>query len=108
MLKFHNFYVLTFEELVRCEENKIWYQIFTNVKNRYQTLTLVTNRYQILTSVKNWYQIIIIYVNNWYPIITHIKNWYLNVTHVSDKTVKNWNRMQNAADFEGTFINVTN
>ena len=98
MIKNHNFYVLTFEELVRCEENKIWYQIFTNV----------TNRYQILTSVKIWYQIIIIYVNNWYPIITHIKNWYLNVTHVSDKTVKNWNRMQNAADLEGTFINVTN
>ena len=31
--------------------------------------------------------------------ITHMKNWYLIVTDVSDKTVKNLNRMQNAADF---------
>ena len=27
-----------------------------------------------------------------------MKNWYLIVTDASDKTVKNWNRMQNAAD----------
>ena len=35
---------------------------------------------------------------NWYQIIIDVKNWYLIVTDVSDKTVNNWNRMQNAAD----------
>ena len=67
------------------------------------------NRYQILTSVKNWYQIIrydkwvsiLTHVKNWYQIITHMKNCYLIVTDVSDKTVKNWNRMQNAVDWVG-------
>ena len=31
--------------------------------------------------------------------ITDVKNWYLIVTDVSDKTMKNWDRMLNAADF---------
>ena len=35
---------------------------------------------------------------NLVQIITDVKNWYLIVTDVSDKTVKNWNRMQNATD----------
>ena len=35
---------------------------------------------------------------NLVQIITDVKNWYLIVTDVSDKTVKNLNRMQNAAD----------
>ena len=73
------------------------------------------SRYQILTSVKNWYQIIICeemapkltrvknlyliltHVNNLYQIIKHMRNWYVIVSYVIDKTVKNWNRMQNAA-----------
>ena len=44
------------------------------------------------------------------PNITHMKNWYLIATAVSNKTVKNWNRMQNAADLGGGgyFINVRN
>ena len=29
-----------------------------------------------------------------------MKNWYLIVTDTSDKTVKNWNRMQNVAELE--------
>ena len=37
-------------------------------------------------------------LNNLYQIITHMKNRYLNVTDVSGNIVKNWNRMQNAAD----------
>ena len=43
-----------------------------------------------------------------------MKNWYLIVTDVSDKTVKNRNRMQNAAYLVcvcgggGIFINVWN
>ena len=76
----------------------------------------VKNRYQILISVKNWYQIItcetlvskLTCAKNWYLTITHMKklvpkyhlymkNWYLIFTDVSDKTVKNWNRVQNAA-----------
>ena len=48
--------------------------------------------------MKNWYQIFT-NVNNWYQIITDVKNWYLIAIDVSNKTVKNWNRMQNAADF---------
>ena len=35
-------------------------------------------------------------------IITMVTNWNLIVTDVSDKTEKNWNRMQNAADLGGT------
>ena len=87
------------------------------------------SRYQILTSVKNWYQIIICdkmaskltrvknlyliltHVNNLYQIIKHIKNWYVIVSYATDKTVKNWNRMQNAAYLWGGgehFINVRN
>ena len=81
------------------------------MKNRYQILTHVKNRYQILTSVKNLYQMItcekliskLICVKNWYQILTHVKNWYQIIAHmryfivtdVSDKTMKNWNRMQN-------------
>ena len=57
------------------------------VMSKQNCRTHVKNGYQILTLVKNWYQI-----------ITHMKNWYLTVTDVSDKTVKNWNRKQNAAD----------
>ena len=30
-----------------------------------------------------------------------MKNWYLIVTDDRDKTAKNWNRMQNAADLRG-------
>ena len=30
--------------------------------------------------------------------MTGVKNWYLIVTDVSDQNVKNWNRMQTAAD----------
>ena len=30
-----------------------------------------------------------------------MKNWCLIVTDVSDKIMKNWNGMQNAADFGG-------
>ena len=51
------------------------------------------NSYQTLTHVTNWYQI-----------ITCMKNWNLIVTGDSDKTVKNWNRMQNAADFFFFFL----
>ena len=48
-------------------------------------------------------------VNNWYQILIHVKqigikyvkNWYFIVTDVIGKTVKNWNRMQNAADLGG-------
>ena len=86
--------------------------------NRYQFLTRVRNRYQILTSVKIGIKsshvkngikthtcdelvLILTHVKNWYQIITHIKNWYLIATYVSDKTVKNWNRMRNAADLGG-------
>ena len=58
---------------------------------------LVSKLVSKLPRVKNWYQILA-HVKNWYQIITHMKNWYLIVTEVSDKTVKNWNRMQNAAD----------
>ena len=36
---------------------------------------------------------------NWYQIIKDVKDWYLIVTYVRYKTVKNWNQMQNAADF---------
>ena len=50
-----------------------------------------------LTRVKNWCQMIT-HVKNWYQSITDVKNWYLIVTDVSHKTLKNWNRMQNAAD----------
>ena len=50
--------------------------------------------------VKNWYEILM-RVKNWYQIITHMKNWYLIVTDVSGKIMKNWNGMQNAADFGG-------
>ena len=75
---------------------------------------------QTLTSVKNWYQIITCKKNG---IKTHtceelvpnphtceklvpnyrtyMKNWYFIVTDISYKTVENWNRMQNAADFGG-------
>ena len=106
-LKFHILSCLTCEELVRFfSDVKNLYQIFTNVKNRYQILPSVTNWYQIitcvklvskLTHVKNWYKILT-HKKNWYQIITDVKIWYLIVTDVSDKTVKNWNRMQNAAD----------
>ena len=39
-----------------------------------------------------------------------MKNWYLIATDVSDKTLKNWNRIQNAADLGGGgyFISVRN
>ena len=39
-----------------------------------------------------------------------MKNWYFIVTDVSEKTVKNWNRMQISAYFGGGayFINVRN
>ena len=49
-------------------------------------------------------------MKNWYQIITHMKNWYLIATDVSDKTLKNWNRIQNAADLGGGgyFISVKN
>ena len=50
-----------------------------------------------LTRLKNWCQMIT-HVKNWYQSITDVKNWYLIVTDVSHKTLKNWNRMQNAAD----------
>ena len=52
--------------------------------------TRVNNRYQILTDVKKWYQI-----------IKDVKKRYIIVKDVSDKTVKNWNRMKNAAIFGG-------
>ena len=55
-----------------------------------------------LTRVKNWYQILT-YVKNWYQSITEVKIWYLIVTDASDKTVKNWNQMQNAADWGVVF-----
>ena len=35
---------------------------------------------------------------NWCQIITDRKNLYLIVEDVRDKTVKNWNRIQNAVD----------
>ena len=38
-------------------------------------------------------------VQNWYQIIADVKNCYLIVTDVSDKTMKNWIQMRNAADF---------
>ena len=38
------------------------------------------------------------HLKNRYQIVTDVKNWYLIVTDVSDKIVKNWNRMQNAAE----------
>ena len=41
------------------------------------------------------------HAKHWYEIITYINNWYLIDTYASDKTVDNWNRMQNAADFGG-------
>ena len=128
MLKFHNFIFLTCEEQVRLffSDVKNWYQIFTNVKNQCQLLTtrvknrykknhIFENWYQIitcekmvskLTRVKNWYQILT-HVKNWYQIITDVKNWYIIVTDVSDKSVNNWNRVQNEAD-EGYFIIVRN
>ena len=75
---------------------KIRYQILTSVKNWYQITyeKLVSN----LTRIKNWYQILT-HVKNWYQIITDVKKWHLIVTDVSDNTVKNWNRMQHAADW---------
>ena len=80
-----------------------------NVKDRYQILTSVKKWYHVITyekllsqitHVKNWYQILT-RVKNWYQIVTDGKNWYLIVTDISDKTVKKWNRMQNAADLGG-------
>ena len=79
---------------LRCEESvpnphilEKWYQIIT-----YENLV------SKLTRAKSWYQILN-HVENWYQIITDRKNWGLIVTDVSDKTVNNWNRMQNAADW---------
>ena len=72
---------------------KHWYKI-TKCKKMVSKFTRVKNWYKILTYVKKRYQI-----------ITHNKNWYLIVTYVSDKTVKNWNRMQNAADL-GEFLSM--
>ena len=46
--------------------------------------------------MKNWYKILT-KLKNWCQIITDVKNWYFIVTDVSDKTVQNWNRMQNSA-----------
>ena len=112
-----HFIFLTCKELVRFfADGKNTYQIFSNMKNRYQILTHVKNWYQFPTAVINWYQIIasgklvsnfslvknwyqiLTHVNSWYRIITYVKHWYLIVTEVSNKTVKNWNRMQNTAD----------
>ena len=109
LTEFHILYFLTCQELVRFfSDVKDRYQIFTNVKNRYQILTSVRHWYQIiaceiltsnLTRLKNWYQILT-HATNWYQIITDVKNRYmcLIVTDVSDKTLRNWNRMLNAAD----------
>ena len=74
----------------------------------------MNNVYPILTAVKigiksSHVKIVIklTRVKYWYQILTDVKNWYLIVTDVSDKTVKKWNRIQNAADWGGGyFINV--
>ena len=114
-----HFILFTCEELVQFfSDVKNWYQIFTNVKNWYQILTRVKDRYQILTSVKIGYQIItceklvsshtceglvpnLYTCENLVPNHHRCENWDIIVIYVSDKTVKNWNRMQNAADFGG-------
>ena len=120
VVRFHILFFFTCDGLVwffSGVKNK--YQIFINVKNRYQILTRMKNQYQITTSVekryqiityeklvskptrvRNWFQILT-HVKNWYQIITEVKNWNSIVTNVSVKTVKNWNRMQNAADLGG-------
>ena len=36
--------------------------------------------------------------------VIDVKNWYLIITDASNKTVKDWNRMQNATDLEGFFL----
>ena len=90
MFKFHVLYSLICEELVRFfSDVKNWYHFFTNVKNRYQ----------ILTSVKLGTKSSDVKILN--QLITEVKNWYLIFTYVSDKTVKNENRVQNAADLGG-------
>ena len=63
----------------------------------------------INSSNDNWYQNSHVWrtdtkcshVKNWYQVITHMKHWYLIVTDVSNKTLKNWNRMQNAVVWGG-------
>ena len=73
------------------------YQILTSVKIGTKIITCEKFRVSKLTRVKNRYQIIR-HAKYWNHIITHMKNWYLIVTDVSAITVKNWNRLQNAAD----------
>ena len=62
------------------------------MKNLYQIITC-EKFVSKLTRVKNWYQILTHVKNN-----TKLSQMYLIVTDVSDKTVKNLNRVETAAD----------